>query len=57
MNLFDGLTVEALVETENRLKAELTDKEIPYQRKQEIESCLYYIKEAKRVKGGNCELI
>jgi len=52
MNLFDGLTVEALIEIERRLKLELKDKGLPYQRKEEVESCLYHIKEAKRVKKG-----
>ena len=52
MNLFDGLTVEALIETERRLKSELEDKELPLQRRAEVESCLYHIKEAKKVKRG-----
>ena len=52
MNLFQGLDIEYLIEIENRLKAELKDKDLPYQRKEEIESCLYHIKEAKRVKRG-----
>ena len=53
--MFQGLDIEVLVEIENRLKAELAelkDKAIPYQRKEEVESCLYHIKEAKRVKKG-----
>ena len=50
--MFQGLDIEILVEIENRLKAELKDKELPYQRKEEIESCLYHIKEAKRVGKG-----
>ncbi|MBA7592455.1 hypothetical protein ES708_34638 [subsurface metagenome] len=50
--MFQGLDIEVLVEIENRLKAELKDKELPYQRKEGIESCLYYINEAKRVKKG-----
>ena len=50
--MFQGLDIEYLVMIENRLKAELKDKEIPGQRKEEIESCLYHIKEAKRVKEG-----
>ena len=50
--MFQGLDIEYLVMIENRLKAELKDKAIPNQRKEEIESCLYYIKEAKRVKKG-----
>jgi len=50
--MFHGLDIEVLVEIENRLKAELEDKELPLQRKEEVESCLYYIKEAKRVKKG-----
>ncbi|MBA7547574.1 hypothetical protein ES705_40003 [subsurface metagenome] len=53
--MFQGLDIEYLVMIENRLKAELAelkDKELPCQRKEEIESCLYYIKEAKRVKKG-----
>jgi hypothetical protein len=53
--MFQGLDIEVLIEIENRLKAELAeikDKELPHQRKEEIESCLYYIKEAKRVKNG-----
>ena len=29
MNLFNGLTVEALLEIERRLKLELEDKELP----------------------------
>lgn len=52
MNLFDGLDIEVLVEIERRLEAELKDKDLPYQRKEEVESCLYHIKEAKRVKKG-----
>lgn len=52
MNLFDGLDIEVLVEIERRLKAELEDKGLPHKRKQEVESCLYHIKEAKRVKKG-----
>ena len=50
--MFHGLDIEVLVEIENRLKAELEDKELPLQRKEEVESCLYHIKEAKRVKKG-----
>lgn len=50
--MFHGLDIEVLVEIENRLKAELEDKNLPYQRKEEVESCLYHIKEAKRVKKG-----
>ena len=50
--MFQGLDIEVLVEIENRLKAELKDKAIPDQRKEEVESCLYHIKEAKRVKKG-----
>jgi len=50
--MFQGLDIEVLIEIENRLKAELKDKELPLQRKEEIESCLYYIGEAKRVKKG-----
>lgn len=52
MNLFDGLTIEALIEIEARLKTELEDKELPLQRKAEVESCLYHIREAKKVKRG-----
>ncbi|MBA7522615.1 hypothetical protein ES705_14735 [subsurface metagenome] len=52
MNQFFGLDIEVLQEIENRLKAELKDKELPYHRKEEIESCLYHIKEAKRIKKG-----
>jgi len=52
MNLFDGLDISFLQEIENRLKAELEDKGLPCQRKEEVESCLYHIKEAKRVKKG-----
>ncbi|MBA7613415.1 hypothetical protein ES703_20664 [subsurface metagenome] len=50
--MFQGLDIEVLVEIERRLKAELEDKELPLQRKEEVESCLYHIKEAKRVKKG-----
>jgi len=50
--MFQGLDIEVLVEIERRLKAELEDKELPCQRKEEVESCLYHIKEAKRVKKG-----
>jgi len=50
--MFQGLDIEVLVEIENRLKAELKSKDLPYQRKEEVVSCLYYIKEAKRVKKG-----
>jgi len=50
--MFQGLDIEVLVEIERRLKAELEDKELPYQRREEVESCLYYINEAKRVKEG-----
>jgi len=50
--MFQGLDIELLVEIENRLKAELKDKELPLQRKTELESCLYHINEAKRVKSG-----
>ena len=50
--MFQGLDIEVLIEIENRLKAELKNKKLPYQRKEEIESCLYHIKEAKRVKKG-----
>jgi len=50
--MFHGLDIEVLVEIENRLKAELEDKAIPYKRKEEVKSCLYHIKEAKRVKKG-----
>ena len=50
--MFQGLDIEYLVMIENRLKAELKDKAIPNQRKEEIESCLYHIKEAKRVRRG-----
>ena len=46
--MFQGLDIEVLIEIENRLKSELEDKSIPYQRKEEIESCLYHIKLAKR---------
>ncbi len=49
--MFQGLDIEYLVMIENRLKAELKDKDLPYQRKEEIVSCLCYIKEAKRVKN------
>jgi hypothetical protein len=50
--MFQGLDIEVLIEIENRLKAEIKDKELTYQRRVEIDSCLYYIKEAKRVKKG-----
>ncbi|MBA7582978.1 hypothetical protein ES708_24916 [subsurface metagenome] len=50
--MFQGLDIEYLVMIENRLKSELKDKELPKQRKTEVESCLYHIKEAKRVKKG-----
>jgi len=50
--MFHGLGIEVLVEIENRLKAELEVKELPLQRREEVESCLYHIKEAKRVKKG-----
>lgn len=52
MNLFDGLDIEVLIEIERRLKLELKDKRLPCQRREEVESCLYHIKEAKRVKKG-----
>jgi len=50
--MFQGLDIEVLIEIEKRLRSELKDKSIPYQRKEEVESCLYYIGEAKRVKKG-----
>ncbi len=50
--MFQGLDIEYLVMIENRLKAELKNKELPLQRKEEVESCLYNIKEAKRVRRG-----
>lgn len=46
--MFQGLDIELLVEIENRLKAELKDRNLPFQRKEEIVSCLYHIKLAKR---------
>jgi len=49
---FQGLDIEVLIEIENRLKAELKDNELPKQRKTEVESCLYHINEAKKVKNG-----
>jgi len=52
MFLFQGLDIEVLVEIENRLKAELKDPELPYQRRQEVNACLYHIREAKKVKSG-----
>lgn len=50
--MFQGLDIEYLLEIERRLKAELEDKNLPLQRKKEVEFCLYHIKEAKRVKKG-----
>ena len=50
--MFHGLDIEYLLEIERRLKAELKNKELPLQRKKEVESCLYYILEEKRVKRG-----
>ena len=46
--MFQGLDIEVLTEIENRLKAELKDRNLPFQRKEEIVSCLYHIKLAKR---------
>ncbi|MBA7489800.1 hypothetical protein ES702_00334 [subsurface metagenome] len=50
--MFQGLDIEVLIEIEKRLKAELKDPELPYQRRQEVNACLYHIKEAERVKKG-----
>jgi len=52
MFLFQGLDIEVLVEIEKRLKSELEDKELPYQRRQEVDACLYHIEQAKVVKEG-----
>jgi len=52
MFLFQGLDIEILIMIEKRLKAELEDPELPYQRRQEANACLYHIREAKRVKNG-----
>ncbi|MBA7525521.1 hypothetical protein ES705_17672 [subsurface metagenome] len=50
--MFQGLDIEYLVMIENRLKVELKNKELPLQRKEEVESCLYHIEQAKKVKRG-----
>ncbi|MBA7522137.1 hypothetical protein ES705_14254 [subsurface metagenome] len=50
--MFYGLDIEVLVEIERRCEAELKNKAIPHQRREEVKLCLDHIKEAKKVKKG-----
>lgn len=50
--MFAGSGPKDLKKVRKNLKAELRDKDLPRQRKEEIESYLYYIGECIRAKRG-----
>lgn len=48
--MFSGLDISTINNIKKRLKSELQDKELPYHRKEEVNSLLYYINEWLRTK-------
>ncbi len=50
--MFTGTGLEVMEDIKKRLESELKDKDLPYQRKEEVESLIYYIDTWVKEKGG-----